>query len=63
MCTCGCEDKALKDTKGMRPPLCPNCHTHMYVTHFQGYYDELFYWTCECDLTKEKPSVKWKGGY
>lgn len=29
-------------------PICPYCKTEMQPTHYIGYYDEFYFWECDC---------------
>ena len=45
-------------------PKCPKCKKEMWITHYEGYYDEFRYWECECE-EDDLPETenKWHGQY
>lgn len=38
-----------KNGKEIIKPVCPYCSSKMEPVYFVGYYEEMYYWACNCD--------------
>jgi hypothetical protein len=54
---------ADKETETVVYPVCPFCNAAMELSHYEGYYEDFAYWSCECenDALKDKCSQHWAG--
>ncbi len=59
------DKKPQDNTTFIAMPVCPYCKTVMEVTRYEGYYDSLSYWACECDDDElaKKAKRRHRGSY
>ena len=62
---CNPPKEELERLRSIPKPKCPHCDTEMYVAEFEGYYDILYFWACNCDdsLLKKLVTSRQQGIY
>lgn len=53
----------MNETEETKYPVCPFCGAVMEPSQYIGYYDEFYYWNCNCDKLPVKKDAIRHGSY